>query len=71
YEETQNISDGTPNDTSTSAGGVELVAHGCSYKEFLNCKPRTFNKTEGEVRLTRWFEKMESVFRISNCPDNC
>ncbi|GJV38841.1 putative reverse transcriptase domain-containing protein [Tanacetum coccineum] len=24
--------------------------------------------TEGVVRLTRWFEKMETVFNISNCP---
>ncbi|GJT61743.1 putative reverse transcriptase domain-containing protein [Tanacetum coccineum] len=26
------------------------------------------NGTEGVVGLTRWFEKMESVFSISNCP---
>nr|GEX02555.1 hypothetical protein [Tanacetum cinerariifolium] len=26
--------------------------------------------TEGVVSLARWFEKMESVFRISNCPLN-
>ncbi|GJR03909.1 reverse transcriptase domain-containing protein [Tanacetum coccineum] len=25
--------------------------------------------TEGVVRLTKWFEKMETVFHISNCPD--
>ncbi|GKF64339.1 hypothetical protein Tco_0187787, partial [Tanacetum coccineum] len=25
--------------------------------------------TEGVVGLTRWFEKMESVFGISNCPE--
>ncbi|GJV00318.1 reverse transcriptase domain-containing protein [Tanacetum coccineum] len=27
--------------------------------------------TEGVVRLTRWFEKMESVFSISNCTASC
>ncbi|GJS55044.1 reverse transcriptase domain-containing protein [Tanacetum coccineum] len=27
-----------------------------------------FKGTEGVVGLTRWFEKMESVFSISNCP---
>ncbi|GJZ51944.1 hypothetical protein Tco_0606459 [Tanacetum coccineum] len=26
------------------------------------------NGTEGVVRLTRWFEKIESIFSISNCP---
>ncbi|GJS46815.1 putative reverse transcriptase domain-containing protein [Tanacetum coccineum] len=29
------------------------------------------NGTEGVVRLTRWFEKMESVFSISNCTASC
>ncbi|GKE68952.1 hypothetical protein Tco_1527024, partial [Tanacetum coccineum] len=40
----------------------------CSYSEFLKCKPLDFKGTEGVVGLTRWFEKMESVFSISNCP---
>ncbi|GKA19051.1 hypothetical protein Tco_0698966 [Tanacetum coccineum] len=44
---------------SDSVGGVEHTARGCSYKEFLKCKPRNFNGTEGTVGLTRWFEKME------------
>ncbi|GJS97578.1 reverse transcriptase domain-containing protein [Tanacetum coccineum] len=39
----------------------------CSYSEFLKCKPLDFKGTEGVVRLTRWFEKMESIFSISNC----
>nr|GFC03816.1 hypothetical protein [Tanacetum cinerariifolium] len=39
----------------------------CSYSEFLKCKPLDFKGTEGVVELTRWFEKMESVFSISNC----
>nr|GEZ87200.1 hypothetical protein [Tanacetum cinerariifolium] len=40
---------------------------GCSYKTFMNCKPYSFNGTEGVVRLSRWFEKMESVFEIGKC----
>ncbi|GKF16384.1 reverse transcriptase domain-containing protein [Tanacetum coccineum] len=32
-------------------------------------KGKCFNGTEGFVRLTRWFEKMEMVFHISNCPE--
>ncbi|GJV44469.1 putative reverse transcriptase domain-containing protein [Tanacetum coccineum] len=43
------------------------TARECSYSEFLKCKPLDFKGTEGVVRLTRWFEKMESVFSISNC----
>ncbi|GJV33955.1 reverse transcriptase domain-containing protein [Tanacetum coccineum] len=44
------------------------AARACSYSEFLKCKPLDFKGTEGVVGLTRWFEKMESVFSISNCP---
>ncbi|XP_071688917.1 heat shock cognate 70 kDa protein-like [Rutidosis leptorrhynchoides] len=36
----------------------------CTYKEFMNCKPPSFNGNEEEVELTRWFEKVESIFRI-------
>ncbi|GJS96936.1 putative reverse transcriptase domain-containing protein [Tanacetum coccineum] len=43
----------------------------CSYSEFLKCKPLDFKGTEGVVRLTRWVEKMESVFSISNCTASC
>ncbi|GJZ84195.1 putative reverse transcriptase domain-containing protein [Tanacetum coccineum] len=43
----------------------------CSYSEFLKCKPLDFKGTEGVVELTRWFEKMESVFSISNCTASC
>nr|GEW21785.1 putative reverse transcriptase domain-containing protein [Tanacetum cinerariifolium] len=44
---------------------------GCTYKEFLNCQPFNFTGTEGDVRLAWWFEKMESVFHISNCVVEC
>ncbi|GJV73528.1 putative reverse transcriptase domain-containing protein [Tanacetum coccineum] len=43
----------------------------CSYLEFLKCKPLDFKGTEGVIGLTRWFEKMESVFSISNCTASC
>ncbi|GJY96702.1 hypothetical protein Tco_0513612 [Tanacetum coccineum] len=39
----------------------------CTYKDFLNCKALSFKGTEGVVVLSQWFEKMESVFHISNC----
>nr|GEX12954.1 hypothetical protein [Tanacetum cinerariifolium] len=43
------------------------AARECSYSEFLKCKPLDFKGTEGVVELTQWFEKMKSVFSISNC----
>ncbi|GJZ18245.1 putative reverse transcriptase domain-containing protein [Tanacetum coccineum] len=39
----------------------------CTYNDFLKCQPLNFKGTEGVVGLTQWFEKMESVFHISNC----
>nr|GEY67902.1 putative reverse transcriptase domain-containing protein [Tanacetum cinerariifolium] len=40
----------------------------CTYQDFLKCQPLSFEGTEGVVGLTRWFEKIEMVFNISNCP---
>ncbi|GJV38446.1 putative reverse transcriptase domain-containing protein [Tanacetum coccineum] len=38
----------------------------CSYKEFCAVMQESFRGTEGVVGLTRWFEKLESQFGISN-----
>ncbi|GKF97033.1 putative reverse transcriptase domain-containing protein, partial [Tanacetum coccineum] len=38
---------------------------------FLTCQPLNFKGTEGVVGLTQWFEKMESVYSISNCTVAC
>ncbi|GJU76335.1 putative reverse transcriptase domain-containing protein [Tanacetum coccineum] len=61
YEANPNIDTGVNDGTSGSVRGVEHTTCGCSYKDFLTCKPCNFNKTEGAVGLTRWFENMESV----------
>ncbi|GKC21248.1 putative reverse transcriptase domain-containing protein [Tanacetum coccineum] len=34
----------------------------------MKCQPLNFKGTEGVVVLIRWFEKMETVLNISNCP---
>ncbi|GKE95567.1 hypothetical protein Tco_1580422, partial [Tanacetum coccineum] len=49
-------------------GGFMPVARECTFQDFLKCNPHNFSGTEGVVGLTRWFEKMETVFDISNCP---
>ncbi|GKD46204.1 putative reverse transcriptase domain-containing protein [Tanacetum coccineum] len=41
-------------------GGFMLVARECTFQDFLKCKLHNFSGTEGIVRLTRWFEKMET-----------
>jgi len=54
-----------------SSGGSGGNPRPCSYKEFLNCKPHNFAGNGGVIELTRWFEKTESVFLISNCTTDC
>ncbi|GJU19154.1 putative reverse transcriptase domain-containing protein [Tanacetum coccineum] len=39
----------------------------CTYIDFLKCQPLNFKGTEGVAGLSQWFERMESVFHISNC----
>ncbi|GKD26998.1 hypothetical protein Tco_1233212, partial [Tanacetum coccineum] len=46
-----------------------MPARECTYQDFLKCQPHNFNGMKGVVGLTRWFEKMETVFHISNCPE--
>ncbi|GJS36402.1 reverse transcriptase domain-containing protein [Tanacetum coccineum] len=51
----------------TDVRGSKRVARECTYQDFMKCKPLYFKGTEGVVELTQWFERMETVFRISNC----
>ncbi|GJS31979.1 putative reverse transcriptase domain-containing protein [Tanacetum coccineum] len=39
----------------------------CFYADFMKCQPLDFKGTEYIVGLTRWIEKMESVFNIRGC----
>ncbi|GKB30746.1 putative reverse transcriptase domain-containing protein [Tanacetum coccineum] len=42
-----------------------MAGQKCTKKS--KCQPLNFKGTEGVVSLTRWIEKMESVFNISGC----
>ncbi|GJV26864.1 reverse transcriptase domain-containing protein, partial [Tanacetum coccineum] len=57
-------------DSHTSGTGVrrnERTIRECTYQDFMKCQPVFFRGTEEVVNLTQWFERMETVFRISNC----
>ncbi|GJT34042.1 putative reverse transcriptase domain-containing protein [Tanacetum coccineum] len=43
------------------------TARPCYYADFSKCQPLNFKGIEGVVGLTRWIEKIESVFNISGC----
>ncbi|GJZ35477.1 reverse transcriptase domain-containing protein [Tanacetum coccineum] len=49
--------------------GDRLVSRECTYQNFMKCQPLNFKGTEGVFGLIRWFEKMETVFHISNYPE--
>nr|GEX96703.1 reverse transcriptase domain-containing protein [Tanacetum cinerariifolium] len=51
----------------TGARRTKRVTRECTYPDFIKCQPLNFKGTKGVVELTQWFEKMETVFRISNC----
>nr|GFD56872.1 putative reverse transcriptase domain-containing protein [Tanacetum cinerariifolium] len=42
---------------------------GCTYATFIKCDPLLFIGTEGVVGLCQWFERLESVFQISECKE--
>ncbi|XP_023744393.1 uncharacterized protein LOC111892567 [Lactuca sativa] len=61
--------------SNVTRGGVRNEGHvgtsrTCTYKDFMNCRPKSFHGNEGFVNFTRWIEKTESVFQISFCPDD-
>ncbi|GJZ07328.1 putative reverse transcriptase domain-containing protein [Tanacetum coccineum] len=54
------------------AGGARPAAPKitrCTYVTFMKCDLQPFKGTEGAMGLCQWFEKLESVFRISDCKE--
>ncbi|GJX45460.1 hypothetical protein Tco_0262136 [Tanacetum coccineum] len=68
---TENGNDNRNGSHDSGSGRTLHISCECTYKEFLNCQPLNFKRTEGAVGLAYWFEKMESVFHISNCVVEC
>nr|GFA73170.1 hypothetical protein [Tanacetum cinerariifolium] len=46
-----------------------MNVQGCSYKNFMNGKPHSFNGTKDVVGLRRWIEKIEQKFEICKCAE--
>ncbi|GJX67547.1 putative reverse transcriptase domain-containing protein [Tanacetum coccineum] len=51
------------------AGPAAPEIIGCTYITFMKCDPHPFKGTEGAMGLCQWFEKLEYVFRISDCKE--
>ncbi|GJT48388.1 hypothetical protein Tco_0974545 [Tanacetum coccineum] len=71
YEANRGSGNGDDSHDSGSGRRTERATRECTYSDFLKCQPLNFKGTEGVVGLTQWFEKMESVFHISNCTVAC
>ncbi|GKE35184.1 putative reverse transcriptase domain-containing protein [Tanacetum coccineum] len=61
-----NSGNGNPNE---NGRGDRPIDREYTYQDFMKCQPLNFKGTERVVGLIRWFEKMETVFHISNCPE--
>ncbi|GJV83181.1 putative reverse transcriptase domain-containing protein, partial [Tanacetum coccineum] len=66
YDDNGNGGNGNSNENDRCA---RPVARECTYQDFMKCQPLNFKGTEGVFGLIRWFEKMETVFHINNCPE--
>ncbi|GKA50631.1 putative reverse transcriptase domain-containing protein, partial [Tanacetum coccineum] len=51
------------------AGSAAPEITGCTCMTFMKCDPHPFKGIEGAMGLCQWFEKLESVFRISDCKE--
>ncbi|GJT10861.1 putative reverse transcriptase domain-containing protein [Tanacetum coccineum] len=49
--------------------GEAPAARECTFSGFMKCNPTVFHGHEGAVELSRWFEKTEMVFGISECTE--
>nr|GEX33139.1 hypothetical protein [Tanacetum cinerariifolium] len=71
YEANRGSTNDDDSHNSRSGRRTERAARECTYNDFLKCQPLNFKGTKGVVGLNQWFEKMESVFHISNCTVTC
>ncbi|GJY99121.1 reverse transcriptase domain-containing protein [Tanacetum coccineum] len=60
----------TTNVNNATGGNGNSRNNGCSYKTFTACNPKEFDGKGSAVALTRWIEKMESVFDNCGCTAN-
>nr|GFA43421.1 hypothetical protein [Tanacetum cinerariifolium] len=51
----------------TGVRRIKRATRECTYTDFIKCQPLPFKGTKGVASLSQWFERMESVFHISNC----
>ncbi|GJY95605.1 putative reverse transcriptase domain-containing protein [Tanacetum coccineum] len=53
-----------------NANGGNGRNNGCTYKGFMACNPKEYDRKGGAITLTRWIEKMKNVIDNSGCTEN-
>ncbi|GJV54637.1 putative reverse transcriptase domain-containing protein [Tanacetum coccineum] len=56
------------NNEAGGQGGAP-AARECTFSGFMKCNPTVFHGHEGAIELSRWFEKTEMVFGVSECAE--
>ncbi|GJT01224.1 hypothetical protein Tco_0822393 [Tanacetum coccineum] len=54
-------------DSGTGVRRQTPLARECTYPDFMKRQLLNLKGTEGVIELTQWFERIETVFHISNC----
>ncbi|GJV58577.1 hypothetical protein Tco_1459582 [Tanacetum coccineum] len=62
----RNMNGDDSHNSGTGVRRTERIARECTYNDFLKCQPLNFKCMEEVAGLSQWFERMESVFHISN-----
>ncbi|GJY51892.1 putative reverse transcriptase domain-containing protein [Tanacetum coccineum] len=62
----RNTNSDDSHNSGTSVRRTEQTARECTYTDFLKCQPLNFKGTKGVTGLSQWFERMKSIFHISN-----
>ncbi|KAM0026020.1 putative retrotransposon gag domain-containing protein [Helianthus debilis subsp. tardiflorus] len=68
YKENRTEHSGGPSNARQNANGDSSAGNtsqGCTFKQFLDCKPLNYDGTGGAVAFVRWTEKTEATIRMS------
>ncbi|GKC98345.1 putative reverse transcriptase domain-containing protein, partial [Tanacetum coccineum] len=64
------VTNNVNNANANGGNGRNGMNNGCSCKTFMACNPKEYDGKGGAIALTRWIEKIASVFNNSGCAKN-
>nr|GEX32297.1 putative reverse transcriptase domain-containing protein [Tanacetum cinerariifolium] len=67
---TNNVNNANGKNGGNDGNGRNGRNNGCTYKGFMACNPKEYDRKGGAIALTRWIKKMENVIENSGCAEN-